>query len=306
LQGNGVDANGPPQVAGEAVWALLLEARRLAGEAGRAAAAVGAADSPVLRAGPEPGAVELRYRDGRWTGHAGPEPMLALYLPLCAAPAERTVTVAHLGQSLDGQIATAAGDSDYVTGPANLDHLHRMRALCDAVIVGAGTALADDPQLTTRRVAGPNPVRVVLDSSGGLAPDLQLLTDRAAPTVIVSDAAGARRYGRYGDAVETIAVPRGDAGLDLAAAVAALRARGLYSLFVEGGGRTVSAFLSAGLVDRLQIAIAPLLIGSGRPALTLPPRASLADCPRPVSRTFAMGRDVLIDCDLRSSAAAQP
>jgi riboflavin biosynthesis pyrimidine reductase len=99
-------------------------------------------------------------------------------------------------------------------------------------------------------------------------------------------------------------VPRTAGGIDLAAAVALLRARGLHALFVEGGGRTVSAFLDSGLVDRLQIAIAPLVTGRGRPGLTLAPRPTLADGLRPASRLFRMGRDVLFDCDLRASAPA--
>ena len=73
------------------------------------------------------------------------------------------IAVGQIGQSLDGRIATPTGHSHYINGPAGLDHLHRLRALVDAVLVGVGTAIADDPQLTVRRVAGPNPARVVLD-----------------------------------------------------------------------------------------------------------------------------------------------
>ena len=90
--------------------------------------------------------------------------MIDLYLPICSATVVNPVTVGHLGQSLDGFIATHSGESQYVTGEENILHLHRMRALCDAVVVGAGTVAADDPQLTTRHVDGPNPLRVVLDA----------------------------------------------------------------------------------------------------------------------------------------------
>src|SRR4051794_23580720 len=85
-------------------------------------------------------------------------PLIDLYLPICSATSARPITVGHLGQSLDGFIATHAGESRWVTGEENILHLHRLRALCDAVVVGAGTVAADDPQLTTRLVAGPNPL----------------------------------------------------------------------------------------------------------------------------------------------------
>src|SRR5207245_1441303 len=88
---------------------------------------------------------------------------------------------------LDGQIATASGASRYVTGPQNILHMHRLRALCDAVIVGAGTVEADDPQLTTRLVAGDSPVRVVIDPGLRIARDRQIFRDRSARTLVVCD-----------------------------------------------------------------------------------------------------------------------
>jgi riboflavin biosynthesis pyrimidine reductase len=93
-------------------------------------------------------------------------------------------------------------------------------------------------------------------------------------------------------------------GVDLAALMQMLRARGCRRVFVEGGGVTVSMFLEANLLDRLQMAIAPLLIGDGRPAIRLTPRAALGDCHRPRYRVFRMGGDVLFDCELGTDAAA--
>jgi len=226
-----------------------------------------------------------------------------LYLPLVGANAARPLAVAHLGQSLDGYVATASGDSHYVNGPENLVHLHRMRALSDAVLVGAGTVSADNPRLTTRLVSGDNPSRVVLDPSARLPRECRVFADGAAPTLVVrAEDAPDTKAGRFGQA-EIVAVPAKDGRLDLPALIQALRARGLQVLFVEGGGITVSAFLLAGLLDRLQVAVAPLIIGDGRPGVRLPAGTKLSDCLRPACRLHPMGDDVLFDCDLRASAS---
>lgn len=219
-------------------------------------------------------------------------------------------TVAQLGQSLDGCIATAAGDSYYVTGPQSLLHLHRLRALCDAVLVGAGTVAADDPQLTTRRVPGPNPVRVVLDPTARLDGQARVLRDGAAQTLWLCDARHAavareRLDARTHTAAEVLAVDallddaRPGRGPDPARVLAALAARGLRLVLVEGGGVTVSRFLAAGALDRLHLVIAPVLIGDGRRGLQGAGPARLVDCPRPPAQRLALGEDLLWDLDLR-------
>ncbi|MBI0385658.1 RibD family protein, partial [Streptomyces albiflaviniger] len=113
------------------------------------------------------------------------------YLPLCLAGPG--LTIAQLGQSLDGFIATRTGDADYVTGEEDRRHLHRLRALADAVVVGAGTAVADDPQLTVRACTGAHPVRVVLDPRGRVPLDRRVFTDGSAPTLWVVGTTGERR-----------------------------------------------------------------------------------------------------------------
>ena len=215
--------------------------------------------------------------------------------------------VAQLGQSLDGCVATHSGDSYFVTGPESLLHLHRLRALCDAVLVGAGTVAADNPQLTTRRVPGPNPTRVVLDPAARLDGRARVFNDGQAPTLWLCDTrhADAARAAQPG-AAEVMGL---EGLLDAGGAwhpervVAALAARGLQRLFVEGGGVTVSRFMAAGCLDRLHLVVAPVLIGAGRRGLQLPPWATMADCPRPPAQRVALGDDLLWDLDLR---AAQP
>lgn len=227
--------------------------------------------------------------------------LIDLYLPICNATGARPITVGHLGQSLDGFIATHAGESQWITGSENLAHMHRMRALCDAVLVGPATVAFDDPQLTTRFVEGPNPLRVVLDPTRGLEPRYRVFNGGAADTLYVC-ARSLVKPGEHHFGCATIVgvddTP--DGGIDLPDVVRRLRARGCARVFIEGGGVTVSMFLAASLLDRLHVAVAALLIGDGRPAIRLPARAALGDCHRPKHRIFKMGGDILFDCDLRS------
>lgn len=216
-----------------------------------------------------------------------------LYLPVCLASAQRPLTVAHLGQSLDGRIATETGASCYVTGPANILHLHRMRALCDAILVGAATVQHDNPQLTTRRVTGSNPTRVILDKQLRLPADSRVFQDSAAPTLVFCDAASTQHA--IGQA-QVIGVPTANGQLSLAAILQQLHRRKLHAVFIEGGGITVSRFLQEGLLDKLQVTVAPLLIGSGRPSITLPVIHDLKDGLRLRRRIFTMGDDILFDC----------
>jgi riboflavin-specific deaminase-like protein len=232
-----------------------------------------------------------------------------LYLPICSATAARPITVGHLGQSLDGFIATHAGESRWVTGEENMRHMHRLRALCDAVIVGAGTIAADDPQLTTRLVEGSNPLRVVLDPGRRLADDHRVFSDTSARTLYVCAKSLTRSGEHHHGSAEVLGVEDdGVGGLDLAVLIRVLRMRGCARVFVEGGGVTVSLFLQAKLLDRLHVAIAPLLIGDGRPAIRLQPPDTLGDCHRPRYRVFRMGADILFDCDLTpgKDQASQP
>lgn len=226
-------------------------------------------------------------------GVAPPGPLFA---PLLAQPAaaDGCLVIGRLAQTLDGRIAAANGSSQWIGGRGDILHTHRLRALCDAVIVGAGTVRADDPRLTTREVAGPNPVRVVLDPARRLGAQWRVFADDAAPTLLVAVGDGPARHGQ----AEVLRITGGRDAIDLPALLRELAARGLRRLFVEGGGRTVSAFLAAGCLDRLHLTVAPLILGSGIPAFTLPEATRIADGLRFRWTPYPIGEDLLLDIAL--------
>jgi len=231
---------------------------------------------------------------------AVPGELDALFGELARTPAGVRFVVAHLGQSLDGRIATESGHSHYIGSRESILHLHRLRALVDAVVVGVGTVLADAPRLTTRHCAGPDPARVVLDPRGRLSASASVVADGAAPTIVVHGEGVTPTLPAHVDRL-TLATD-GDGRLWPPAVLAALAERGLTRILVEGGGRTVSSFVAAQALDRLQFAVAPLLIGSGLPALSLPVVDTLETALRPPCRRFDLGPDTLFDFDLRASA----
>jgi diaminohydroxyphosphoribosylaminopyrimidine deaminase/5-amino-6-(5-phosphoribosylamino)uracil reductase len=187
-----------------------------------------------------------------------------------------------LATSLDGRIATASGESRWITGEAAREAVHQLRSEHDAVLVGAETALADDPELTVRLAgyAGRQPARVVLDSRQRLSPDCKLVkTARDIPTYVISTtepdatlvAAGVRVLQVRGI---------GEDRPELKTVVQALANEGFSGIFVEGGGQVAASFLRCGLVDAIEWFRAPILIGGeGRPGVGALALAGLADAP---------------------------
>ncbi len=296
----------------DAAWSMLRAASILAGELDRAARAevFGQDEHEGLRRVPpdSPDVALAWHPDTGWESRLPPgdehSELVNLYLPMCSATAARPIAVGHLGQSLDGFIATPSGDSRFVTGHDNIVHVHRMRALCDAVVVGAGTVAADDPLLTTRLVPGPNPLRVVFDPGRRLSATFRVFSDQAVPTLYICARSRIEAgESHVGDAA-IAGIDHDDPADGATQVLQLLRARGCARVFVEGGGVTVSAFLEANLLDRLQITIAPVIIGDGHPAIRLAPHARLRDCRRPSYQVFRMGGDVLFDCRLREPADA--
>jgi riboflavin-specific deaminase-like protein len=249
-----------------------------------------------LRAGSEPKAdsswapVPKTFRSG---DSSLPAPWESIFGPLRRGTVDDLVVVGQCGQSIDARIATASGHSHYINGAAGLAHLHRLRALVDAVVIGVGTAIADDPQLTVRRVAGPSPARVILDPNGRLPPTARVLAADGIRRLVVTMA---RRDLPSG--IEVLPLPATDGRIAPATILAALAERGLRRILVEGGADTVSRFLAARCLDRLHIVVAPIIIGSGPSSLTLAPIERVGEAVPAPMRAHILGQEVLLDCDL--------
>ena len=210
------------------------------------------------------------------------------------------IVIGQLGQSLDGRITTPKGVSNYINGHQALCHLHRIRAGVDAVIIGVGTAIADDPQLTTRHVEGPNPVRVVIDPNGRLPGRLAMLHDNAAPVLVITTPGRAVAAG-----AEALELECDGGNFPPEMIIRALAGRRLRRLLVEGGADTLARFLDAGAIDELHLMVAPILLGSGKTGLNLAPISGLDEAMRPLVRTMRFkDGDMLCMCDIRMSNAA--
>jgi riboflavin-specific deaminase-like protein len=289
-------------------WGLLKALARRARDGHPVASDVGLrlSDAGELVDGDVGGSAWIVARPGTKAGWSWPAPgapradaaveaLLDLYMPLCVGERSRDLVVGHLAQSLDGRIATVSGVSQFITGNENLVHAHRMRALCDAVLVGGRTVREDNPRLTTRLVPGPNPVRVVLDPNRRLGLEYTIFQDGAGPTLLFCTSEAARGATRHGQA-EIVAIEGRERQLPVELVLGELRRRGLRRVFIEGGGVTVSRFLQARALTRLQLAVAPLVFGSGRPAFSLPVIDDLSEAVGLEWRHFVSGRDVLFDC----------
>jgi diaminohydroxyphosphoribosylaminopyrimidine deaminase / 5-amino-6-(5-phosphoribosylamino)uracil reductase len=222
-----------------------------------------------------------------------------IFGPLRAGQVDDLLVVGQVGQSLDGRAATSTGHSHYINGAEGLDHLHRLRALMDAVVVGVGTALVDDPLLTVRRVAGPHPARVVIDPNARLPAAARAFRDDGVRRLVITAEGGSAPAG-----IEHVALPSAQGRLDPCDILTSLAARGLRRILIEGGPATVARFLEARCLDRLHVVVAPIILGGGRSSLDLAPITRCEEALRPQTVTHVLGNEVLFDCDL--SAQRRP
>ena len=209
---------------------------------------------------------------------------------LYAQKGKPLVTLSY-AQSLDGSIARRRGEPLAISGADALGFTHRLRAAHEAILVGIGTILADDPRLSVRLIDGPQPQPVVLDTRLRTPPDARVLKHAKAPWIITAAPLEPRKEAALiSSGARIISLPsNADYEVDLPALLAFLGGEGICSLMVEGGARVITAFLRENLVDQLVLTLAPVLVG-GLHALEAP-----LDLPR--LRAFeyqACGEDIIV------------
>jgi GTP cyclohydrolase II len=253
--------------------------------------------------------LQTKHRRMGHTSPSGPEPppvagpaldVRALLGAISTHP-NRPYVVLKFAQTLDGRIATRTGDSKWISGEAERRASHALRAACDAVLVGVGTVIADDPQLTVRLVAGSSPIRIVLDSTLRLPANANVLDEQACTILATterSSAEGRRQLRARGVGVRVVdAEPPW--GVSLPATLALLRASGVRSLLVEGGAAVITSFLRARLADRVVAGIAPTIVGAGKDAVGDLSIARVSDGLRLTRRSVhALGDDLVVAGDV--------
>jgi 5-amino-6-(5-phosphoribosylamino)uracil reductase/diaminohydroxyphosphoribosylaminopyrimidine deaminase/5-amino-6-(5-phosphoribosylamino)uracil reductase len=187
-----------------------------------------------------------------------------------AIPPGRPLVTVHYAQTIDGRIASRTGDARWVSGEPSLRLAHELRAANDAVLVGIGTVLADDPKLTVRLVPGDQPVRIVVDSALRIPLDSSVLRTTEAPTIIATTLGASEERAddlRARGATVLRLGADADGRVDLHGLLARLRTDGIRSLLIEGGRAVITTALRERLVDRLTVCIAPKVIGEGIAAI---------------------------------------
>ena len=222
-------------------------------------------------------------------------PLQSIFEPLHHPTIDSMFVIGQIGQTMDGRIATVSGQSKYVNGSSGLTHLHQLRALVDAVVVGVGTVIADNPQLTVRKVNGKSPARVVIDPRARLMTHHFIWQDDGVQKIwIVAEGANVSPPPQ----VNLLQLPLKDGTIDPALILKSLFQCGLKRVLIEGGAETISRFIVAKCLDRLHLIVAPIVMGSGRQSFNLPQIEHMDEAVRLKVQTHLLGSDVLFDCDL--------
>jgi diaminohydroxyphosphoribosylaminopyrimidine deaminase/5-amino-6-(5-phosphoribosylamino)uracil reductase len=220
--------------------------------------------------------------------------LMIQYLPHCfnseiAGRNTRTYSILHLAQSLDGRIATISGHSKWVSNQENLIHSHRMRALCDAVLIGANTLKCDAPELTVRFVKGPNPCKVILANTTCNFDTLRKSKDKILLFTRNTDFEAI-------EGVDTIILTNGKDQPFTEIILKELFNRNIFTIYIEGGAKTASLFLGEKMADKLQLFISPQIFGSGINSFSLPVIEKVDDAVLFSNTSFyPMGNGVLFE-----------
>ncbi len=208
---------------------------------------------------------------------------------------DRPFVVLNSAMTVDGKISSVEGDSG-ISCRLDLDRVHNLRAGMDAIMVGIGTVLSDDPELTVRRSAGENPLRIVVDSKGRMPSDANVLDDSASTLVAVSQRAEESKIQKLRSKGVEVFVA-GEKKVDLESLLEQLYGNGVDDVLLEGGSELNWGMLSKGLVDEVRVVIRPCIVG-GREAKTLVGGLGVESISNGISlellRTEHVGRDLLL------------
>ena len=217
--------------------------------------------------------------------------------PIDALRGSEPLVIAQLGQSLDGRIATINGHSKYINHKEGLTHLHHLRTNVDAVVVGVGTVNDDDPQLTVRLCDGDSPKRVIIDPHGRVFQNAKMFSDGGPEVIIITR--NDMDHPLRGQ-VKILSLEHEGGRISPASMIKCLADNGMSRLLVEGGARTVSVFLNNDALDRLHLIVAPLILGSGQPGLSLSSVKTVQEGLQPTVGLYSLGHDILYDCNFKA------
>ena len=198
------------------------------------------------------------------------ENLFRIFLPIISNHTKNQY-IAHIAQSLDGFIATQSGESKYISGKENLEHIHMLRAISDFIIVGANTYIEDKPKLTTRLVKGNSPKIFIFDPKGII---------------------------KKKDLKSSMTLLSGD--LKLMSQL--LKSRKRTIVYIEGGGKTISYFIKKNLLDRLHVCLCPIILGGGRPSFIEKRYISLSAVKSFKPNHYRMGGDILFDININQTS----
>ena len=219
--------------------------------------------------------------------------LFSTFLPIIFNNHHGPFIIAHLAQTLDGFIATDSGESKYISSKENLTHIHMMRAISDVIIVGHKTVTLDNPELTTRLVKGPSPMRIIIDKNNKLSNKYKVFKN--------SDSNG---YKVINDKIQTnenniFQLPLDKDQFNTKDICLLLKKLRKKIIFIEGGGATVSDFYNRNSLNRLHLCISPIILGQGRPSFITKMKKTLDEAKCHETKYFQMGQDIL--CDIKVS-----
>ena len=215
-----------------------------------------------------------------------------IFLPIILNKDKGPYIIGHLAQTLDGYIATQAGESKYISCKENIEHIHRLRAISDIIIVGSKTVLLDNPKLTTRMVEGSSPLRMVLNSKNNLNNNLKVFTHKDGNGFKIINKNGQKEMNNI------FSLPAYKKGFKISDIIKLIKKLNKRIVFIEGGGSTISSFYSNQYLNKLHLCISPIIIGDGRSSFILEKKSNIKDFKDHKISYYKMGSDILCDIDL--------